>query len=111
MCPAQHWGTDADVRLPSHATTSTRPRATPSQRLPPQLPPEIWAHIFTYATGSVTPSSWDGPEDEEDEFLASLPRAEEPKLGVHPMALMDEDEEDDDFECVPHPHTSSPLLI
>ncbi|KAL1660013.1 hypothetical protein GGF50DRAFT_64079 [Schizophyllum commune] len=88
-----------------HATTSTRPRATPSQRLPPQLPPEIWAHIFTCATGSVTPSSWDGPEDEENEFLASLPRAEEPKLGVHPMALMDEDEEDDDFDFL---NSSSP---
>ncbi|KAI4294541.1 hypothetical protein EV122DRAFT_224199 [Schizophyllum commune] len=81
-----------------HATTSTRSRAAPSQRPPPQLPPEIWAHIFTFATGSVTPSSWDGPEDEEDELLASLPRAEEPKLGVHPMALMDEDKEEDDFD-------------
>ncbi|KAL1741368.1 hypothetical protein HDZ31DRAFT_45588 [Schizophyllum fasciatum] len=80
-----------------HATTSTRPRAVPKQRLPPQLPSEIWSHIFTFATGSVTPSSWDGPEDEDEDSMAFAPESEEPKLGVHPMELMDEDEEDDDF--------------
>ncbi|TRM56305.1 hypothetical protein BD626DRAFT_635852 [Schizophyllum amplum] len=86
-----------------HATTSTtrRSRATLKEQSSPQLPSELWAHIFTFATGSITPSSWDATEgeDETDIDLPPRPDPEGPKLGVHPMELMDDEEEeaDDDF--------------
>ncbi|TRM59794.1 hypothetical protein BD626DRAFT_549990 [Schizophyllum amplum] len=100
---AQHGSRKANKH--DHATTSTtRSRATPKERFSPQLPSELWAHIFTFATGSITPSSWDGTEDEDEAYIDLSPRPdpEEPKLGVHPLELMDEEEEeeeeaDDDF--------------
>ncbi|TRM55505.1 hypothetical protein BD626DRAFT_577445 [Schizophyllum amplum] len=79
-----------------HATTSTtRSRATPKERFSPQLPSELWAHIFTFATGSITPSSWDGTEDEDEAYIDLSPRPdpEEPKLGRRRRRR----EADDDF--------------